>query len=87
MLWRSKTWIHCEPGGGEPLKDRLETARCPNCRYDNNVFDSPVFKGDRILVNKQPTAPKRFDVTVFKYPEEPQINYIKRVVGLPNELR
>ncbi len=30
--------------------------------------------------------PDRWDVVVFKYPEEPETNYIKRLVGLPNEV-
>ncbi len=67
---------------------RIEEAACPNCRYRMSVFDLPVFKGDRILVNKFPyefSDPSRWDVAVFKYPEEPKTNYIKRLVGLPNE--
>ncbi len=51
-------------------------------------FDVPAKAGDRILVLKYLYAvrsPKRWDVVVFKNPEQPQQNYIKRLVGLPNE--
>lgn len=67
---------------------RIRSALCPNCRFENPVRDLPVFKGDRILVNKFPYEfgePQRWDVPVFKYPEKPTTNYIKRLVGLPNE--
>jgi signal peptidase I len=67
---------------------RIETAICPNCRFENDVRNAAVFKGDRILVNKFPyefSDPERWDVPVFKYPEKPTTNYIKRLVGLPNE--
>jgi signal peptidase I len=29
--------------------------------------------------------PRRWDVVVFRYPEEPEVSYIKRLVGLPGE--
>lgn len=48
----------------------------------------PVHSGDRILVNKflfDFNAPQRWDVTVFKYPEDAKTNYIKRLIGLPGE--
>ena len=73
---------------GVYLTGRLESSLCPNCRAPNAIKNAPVFKGDRILVNKFPyelKEPRRWDVVVFKYPEEPKTNYIKRLVGLPNE--
>lgn len=73
---------------GNVLVRRLRTAVCPNCRYEQDIFSAPVFKGDRILVDKFPYEigePHRWDVVVFKYPEDPQVNYIKRLVGLPGD--
>lgn len=70
------------------LINRLATSVCPNCAFTNDIYESNVFNGDRILVNKFPyeiREPDRFDVFVFRYPEDPQTNYIKRLVGLPGE--
>lgn len=64
---------------------RLEQVYCQNCGKRNPARDAPVFNGDRILVNKQVAEFKRFDVVVFKNPEHGHVNYIKRLVGLPNE--
>lgn len=66
----------------------VDVAFCPNCRAPVSLVDAPVFTGDRILVTKFPYElgePDRFDVIVFKYPQDPQTNYIKRLVGLPGE--
>ena len=75
-------------------------ARCPNCGYVTELvedtpdggrgykWDYPSFSGDRILVDKLSfdfTGPRRWDVVVFRYPEDAKTNYIKRLVGLPNE--
>jgi signal peptidase I len=68
---------------------------CPNCRYTMD-FESeakagrqwPAYNGDRILVAKFPfdfADPKRWDVVVFRFPGNAQMNYIKRLVGRPNE--
>jgi signal peptidase I len=46
------------------------------------------YPGDRILVNKYGfdfADPERWDVVVFKFPGDGNMNYIKRLVGLPNE--
>lgn len=64
---------------------RITSAQCPNCRLQMEVRNAPAFNGDRILVNKQIPSYKRFDVVVFKNPEEGHVNYIKRLIGLPGE--
>ena len=43
-----------------------------------NINSKPIY-----LFGK--SSPKRGDVIVFKYPNDPSINYIKRVVGLPGD--
>jgi len=53
-----------------------------------DVQDEPSYPGDRILVNKYGYdfhEPKRWDVVVFKFPGNGEMNYIKRLVGLPGE--
>lgn len=61
---------------------------CPLCRYEMDVRHEKPFSGDRVLVNKfvyHFKEPCRWDVAVFKYPEGAKTNFIKRLVGLPNE--
>jgi signal peptidase I len=64
-------------------------SRCPGCNGElMSHTPMPVANGDRILVLKciyQFIEPKRWDVIVFKNPTDPTINYIKRLVGLPDE--
>ncbi len=67
------------------LEDRIQRVYCGNCGKENYARDAAVFNGDRILVNKQFSDYQRFDVVVFKNPEQSHVNYIKRLVGLPNE--
>lgn len=50
--------------------------------------EAPVLSGDRIFVFKPLSilgAPARWSVVVFKNPENPGENYIKRLIGLPGE--
>ena len=75
---------------------------CPNCGHTvhdpddpREHDDVPIHYGDRILVLKYAylvQQPKRWDVVVFKSPDEPSpgstwytTNFIKRLVGRPDE--
>ena len=66
---------------------------CPICAnpqpIEYNQGRDASFAGDRILVNKfsyDPLGePERFDVIVFKNPDDAKQNYIKRLCGLPGE--
>lgn len=85
-----------DPSSGEMLPDvNVLACTCPNCRYTVDItpeeHGEPLaasYSGDRIIASKLPLEfdpLKRWDVTVFRFPEEAQTNYIKRLVGLPNE--
>jgi signal peptidase I len=73
----------------------VQAFKIPTGSMENNLLI-----GDHLLVNKMVYAPamsgierallptssiKRGDVIVFKYPEEPDRDFIKRVIGLPGE--
>lgn len=62
---------------------------CPNCRETDIAFsDVPRNEGDQLLVLKNAydwQLPKRWDVIVFRNPNNSSQAYVKRVVGLPGE--
>ena len=73
----------------------VQAFKIPTGSMENNLLI-----GDHLLVNKMVFAPtasaieraltpvddiKRGEVLVFKYPEEPDRDFIKRVIGLPGE--
>ena len=80
---------------------RTFSIRCPNCTWDGegnrnlNLGGDRVVSnsGDRILVLKWPydiggdlLGPQRWDVVVFKDPQDGETNFIKRLIGLPGEV-
>ncbi len=77
--------------GDRPIFDPMLSRQVPVQSVTNDVLASENRMGDRVLVLKylEPfTAPKRWDVVVFKNPIDPvgdAVYYIKRLVGMPNE--
>lgn len=68
-------------------------ARCPNCGYIyadamQKTKSVSVRGGDKVLVMKYLydfSPPQRWDVIVFRNPQNNRENYIKRLIGLPGE--
>jgi signal peptidase I len=63
-------------------------SRYPEAIDEYKFRNHDSFCGDRILVSKfvyDFTEPRRWDVIVFKYPNDAKVNYIKRLIGLPDE--
>jgi len=100
-VWCDECQYHYQSSGSaERTKEdkrtglKISNTRCPNCGYwkeldiDNFFSNEHSFSGDRIIVSKfayELGDPKRWDIIVFKYPEGAQQNFIKRLIGLPNE--
>jgi signal peptidase I len=84
-----------DPFGNARQRELVLAGICPMCRFpDKHLAEQPTYKGDYILVGKFPFEffpqtfgePRRWDVVVFSYPGSAKTNYIKRLVGLPNEV-
>lgn len=64
-------------------------AICPNClAAQTDLSSRPINRGDHLLVWKnayQFRDPQRWEVVVFRNPNDPLETYIKRVAGLPGE--
>ncbi|MGZ6465940.1 MAG: signal peptidase I [Bdellovibrionota bacterium] len=53
-----------------------------------NSMAPSVLKGDRIFVDTfafKIHEPKPGDLAVFRFPKDPRINYIKRIIGVPGD--
>jgi len=70
----------------EPIPPEGLLMVCSTERRACRVSDPPrdTLPRDRFVVNKL-IKPRRWDVILFRYPENPDINYMKRLAGLPGE--
>jgi signal peptidase I len=75
---------------GKPTYGRRYNIICPVCNYNfkADVTPSDLRGGDKIFVNKLSfliRPPERWEVIVFKCPDDTTKNYIKRLIGLSGE--
>ena len=72
-----------------------------NAVIPSGSMENTIMTGDRLIGNrlayeinlqigdkqicKKLSDPKRFDIIIFKYPDDESILYIKRIIGLPGE--
>ena len=59
-----------------------------NAVIPSESMQTTIMKGDRIIGSRlayKSKDPQRFDIVIFKYPDDPSKIFIKRVIGLPGE--
>lgn len=59
-----------------------------NAEIPSESMEKTIMTGDKLIGNRLAyikNGPKRFDVVIFKYPDDEKELYIKRIVGLPGE--
>jgi signal peptidase I len=54
-------------------------------RFSTGSMMNTILPGDRILAVRSVDNLERGDIVLFKLPQKPQVQYIKRVIGLPGE--
>ncbi len=59
-----------------------------NAKVPSGSMENTVMTGDRLIANRLAylfSEPERFDIVVFRYPDDESVLYIKRIIGLPGE--
>jgi signal peptidase I len=60
-----------------------------NARIPSSSMENTIMVNDQILGNRLAylsSDPKRFDIIIFKYPDDESKLFIKRVIGLPGDI-
>jgi len=59
-----------------------------NAYVPTGSMENTIMPGDRIIASRIHyyfSEPKRGDIVVFRYPDNEEVLYVKRIIGLPNE--
>lgn len=66
----------------------LDTQIIVNAKIPSGSMKNTIMPGDRIVGSRLAygnAIPERFDIIIFRYPDDKEEVYIKRIIGLPNE--
>lgn len=59
-----------------------------NAEIPTGSMETTIMTGDRVMANRLAylgKPPERFDIVVFKFPDDESRIFVKRVIGLPGE--
>ncbi|MBQ8942442.1 MAG: signal peptidase I [Firmicutes bacterium] len=59
-----------------------------NAKVPSASMETTVMTGDRLIANRlsyKLSKPERYDIVVFKFPDDESKLYIKRIIGLPGD--
>lgn len=66
----------------------IDTFVIVNAQIPSGSMENTIMTGDRVFGNRLAYKfgdPKRFDIIIFKYPDDESQLFIKRIIGLPGE--
>ena len=66
----------------------IDTFVIVNAQIPSGSMENTIMTGDRVVGNRLAykfSDPKRFDIIIFKYPDDESQLFIKRIIGLPGE--
>ena len=66
----------------------MDTYLIVNAQIPSESMENTIMTGDRIIGNRlayKGHIPQRFDIIIFKYPDDESVLYIKRIIGLPGD--
>lgn len=66
----------------------IDTFVIVNAQIPSGSMENTIMTGDRVFGNRLAykfSNPKRFDIIIFKYPDDESQLFIKRIIGLPGE--
>lgn len=67
----------------------LNTFIIANSKVPSGSMENTIMTGDRVIgfrLTYRFNDPERGDIAIFRYPDDPEVYYVKRVIGLPGDI-